>query len=184
MLSPGQWWKEIPKGPTAEAALQHRRYRQAMREGAKGSQERQKDLLARCKEDLLFYVNTFVWTYDPRTIRGKIIGAVPFQTYPYQDEAFLEILSAIEEGEDLVIEKSRDMGASWMTLVVMEWLWHFHAGTSFLILSRKKDMVEKTGDPDSLFWKIDMLHRFLPRGCVRGLNGWSCTSATGTWGRR
>jgi hypothetical protein len=45
----------------------------------------------------------------------------------------------------------------------MEWMWHFRPHHTFLMVSRKEDLVDKAGDPDSLFWKIDFLHRHLPK---------------------
>ena len=113
-----------------------------------------------CGEDLLFYVNTFCWTYDPRS-RVKV---APFITYAeFQDEAMLNIAECIEVGEDFAMPKSRDMGASWMGLTVFEWFWHFRRDLSFLLVSRNEDYVDKRGNPKALFWKIDFLHEHQPR---------------------
>lgn len=119
-----------------------------------------------CAEDLLFYVNTFCWTYDPRTD----VRVTPFITYTdFQDEAMLTIASCIRDGHDFAMPKSRDMGASWMGLTVFEWCWHFERDLSFLLVSRNEDYVDKRGNPKALFWKIDFLHEhqphwLLPRG--------------------
>lgn len=111
-----------------------------------------------CAEDLLFYVNVFGWTYDPRSER-KVL---PFITYGFQDEAMLEIKECVGRGQDFAMPKSRDMGASWMGLTVFEWFWHFVPDTSFLLISRNEDYVDKRGNPKSLFWKIDFLHENQP----------------------
>jgi len=123
-----------------------------------GGPASQEELWIACKRDLLFYVNTMCWTYDPR----KSNGVLPFITYQFQDDSMSEIRDCIREGRDLVIKKSRDMGASWMLLTVFEWLWHFHDGQSFLLVSRNEDYVDKTGNPKALFWKIDFIHKHLP----------------------
>lgn len=68
-----------------------------------------------CAEDLLFYVNAFCWTYDPRLQIGK----VPFITYDFQDDAIRKISECIIKGQDFAMPKSRDMGASWMGLTVI-----------------------------------------------------------------
>ncbi len=115
------------------------------------------ELYIMCSRDMLFYVNAFCWTYDPRV--GD--GTLPFMTYDFQNEALLEIDSAIGD-HDLVIKKSRDMGASWMLLTVFEWRWHFRSNQSFLLVSRNEDYVDKPGNPKSLFWKIDFIHKYLP----------------------
>src|SRR5207247_1504773 len=51
---------------------------------------------------------------------------------------------------------------SWMCLIVMEWLWHFHPWKKFLAISRNAEAVD-ADDPDSLFWKIDFMHRYQPK---------------------
>jgi hypothetical protein len=191
MLSPGELWKRVPK--TRDANL---KFRRGLICGVIGKPAEQAALRKICAQDILFYVNTFAWTFDPRT-KDK---SLPFMTYSFQDRALLEILECIELGRDLVIEKSRDMGASWMSLTVMEWLWHFHPGHSFLMVSRKEDLVDAPGDPDSLFWKVDFIHRHLPtwlrpRTDRRKLHfgnldngstidGESTTAAAGVGGRR
>ncbi|MFH1741371.1 MAG: hypothetical protein ABIH23_20395 [bacterium] len=114
-----------------------------------------------CAEDLLFYINTFCWTYDPRA-RTKIT-VTPFITYAeFQDDAIMNIADCVDSGEDFVMPKSRDMGASWMGLTVFEWFWHFRSNLSFLLISRNEDYVDKSGNPKALFWKIDFLHEHQP----------------------
>jgi len=112
-----------------------------------------------CKEDLLFYVSAFVWTFDPRAK----VKVVPFIPYDFQDEAMLTMVECIEIGQDVAVPKSRDMGASWMGLTVFEWMWHFQSDLVFLIVSRNEDYVDKRGNPKALFWKIDFIHKHLPQ---------------------
>ena len=117
-----------------------------------------KGIVEACRQDFLFYVNAFVWQFNPRK-SGKEVG--PFVTWPFQEDASRAIISAINEQHDLVIEKSREMGASWLCLLAFEWMWHFHPWKKFLAISRNADAVEDD-DPDSLFWKIDFIHRYQP----------------------
>lgn len=160
----GMFYANVPKGLVENAV-----YRREVLEWGEGDAGARRALWEGCRRDLLFYVNTFVWTYDPRLgVGGKV---VPFVTFGFQDEAMRVMLSCIEGRRDLVIEKSRDMGASWMSLLVMEWLWHFHEGYSFLMVSRKEELVDVLDDMDSLFGKIDFVHRHLP-GWLMPL-GWS-----------
>lgn len=113
-----------------------------------------------CSEDALFYINTFCWTYDPR---DSVIPKKPFITYSeFQDGAIDVFLDAIENRYDVAWPKSRTMGASWMGLTVIEWMWHFFDDLSFLLISRNEDYVDKKGNPKSLFWKIDFLHTMQP----------------------
>ena len=65
------------------------------------------------------------------------------------------------KGHDVIIEKSRDMGASWICLTLFAWRWHFRRLQSFLMVSRKEGLVDGSGD--SLFSHIDFIHKGLPK---------------------
>jgi len=112
-----------------------------------------------CRQDMLFYVNTFVWQFNPRSQAGLEVG--PFTTWEFQDHALLEMDQCIDLDEDLCIEKSREMGASWMMIILFEYRWHFRPWQKFLLISRNEKAVDDE-DPDSLFWKIDFIHSHLP----------------------
>lgn len=129
-----------------------------------------------CSRDILFWVNAFGWTYDPRNrgsakSRGlrKLPKTIPFITWPYQDDALLELQWCVENGVDGMIEKSRDMGASWIFLTLFDWYFLFQEMDTFLMVSRKEDLVDKNDDPDSLFWKIDYLHKCMPKWMLPGI---------------
>lgn len=134
-------------------------FRRSLLSCASRSREAASDLWVACSRDLMFYVNAFCWTYDPRQKNGSI----PFLTYPFQDDLMLDLVDRIENGGDVLVSKSRDMGASWCILTVFEWLWHFRSDLSFLLVSRNEDYVDKPGNPKSLFWKIDFLHKNQPK---------------------
>jgi hypothetical protein len=177
-------------------------YREWLKDEANKSKLLQRAIWQECAQNVLFYVNTFVWTFDPRRshLYEPPSKTVPFVTWPYQDEALLVMGDQIDKGEDLVIEKSRDMGASWLSLVLMEHRWHFHRGNTFLMISRKEHLVDKPGNPDALFWKIDFLHQYLPKWLLpkmertklhfgnldlnSTIDGDSTTDASGVGGRR
>jgi hypothetical protein len=76
----------------------------------------------------------------------------------------LDLQRAVREGSDRVIEKSRDMGASWMVLLVFhhEWL-DPRGGGDFLVGSRVEDYVDRKGDMRTLFEKLRYAHYKLPK---------------------
>lgn len=115
-----------------------------------------RDIWRMCARDLLFYCNCMAYVFEPRTARIH-----PFITYEFQDEAFTEIITAMGD-HDLVISKSRDMGATWMCCTAVEWKWHFHDMNTFLLVSRKEALIDATNDPKSMFYKIDFIHKYLP----------------------
>jgi len=125
---------------------------------AKNDRQYGQALWKMCAEDPLFFINTFVYTYDPRKSTCPV---VPFITYPFQDIAILELINAIGD-HDLLAEKSRDMGATWCFLYGITWFFLFKNMQTFLAVSRKEDLVDKTQDPDCLFWKIDFMIENLP----------------------
>lgn len=143
----------VPKGFYANLV-----FRKSMIRLGSSRPEYAENLWRMCSRDILFYINTFAWTHDPR----PEVKELPFITYEFQDDVILEIKRCIEEGEDLPIEKSRDMGATWMILMVYEWMWHFKGFNNFLIVSRNKDLVDKTNSPATLFWKIDNILNHQP----------------------
>jgi hypothetical protein len=151
MLSPGTAHKMVPRDP--EPNLRFR----AKLLAAPASLH--PELAGQCRNDILFWINIFGYQYDPRRAKGKV---GPFCTWPFQDDAALAVLGAVEDQADLLIEKSRDMGASWLCLYVMAWLWLFHPMNKFLLVSRDEAAVDKPGDPDSLFWKLDFVLKHLP----------------------
>lgn len=165
MLSPGQWHKQVPKDPLANLAYRSRLVR-AIRDGGRVARAAIRHM---CATDILFYVNSFVWQYNPNLKDRSASKIGPFILYDFQEEAIVRqgppgkegILWCIEHGEDFVVEKSREMGATWIFLIVMDWLCRFDKNHKSLVMSRDSDAVEKN-EPDSLFWKIDFMHRYLP----------------------
>lgn len=121
-------------------------------------------LIARCRLNPCYFINNFVWTYNPRVPGGR----VPFNLYPFQEDEVVPVLREIidasfnEKKEDLLIDKSRDMGVSWLILAVFLWYWLFASNANFLLGSRKQDYVDTLGDISTLFPKIRFMIKWLP----------------------
>jgi len=128
----------------------------------------QRYLMQRCKDDLLFFINAFVWQFNPNSIGEASQEIGPFITWDFQDEACRAVLECLAERRDLVIEKSREMGASWLCLLIMLWFFLFHPWKKFLCISRNEDAVDTPGDSDCLFWKLDFVIERLPDWMVAG----------------
>ncbi len=105
-----------------------------------------------CAKDPLFWMATFIWTYDP--LRHPDHPDRPFIPFEVQVGAFAEIFDAIGD-HDLLMMKSRDMGASWMTILAFLWRWQYMDNQSFLLGSAKEEMVDKSGSKKTLFCKMD-----------------------------
>jgi hypothetical protein len=137
---------------------------------ARKDKPRQKALLDYCKKDIIFWINAFVWQFNPNSIGTASEEVGPFITWDYQDPLLRELLACIDPAtkHDTVIEKSREMGASWLCLLVIVWMYLFHPMKKFLFISRDADSVDKPDDTDSLFWKIEYVIAKLPSWMRRG----------------
>jgi len=111
----------------------------------------------RSADAYLWWLNAVAWTFDPRKIKTGESPHLPFITWEFQDNAARQLWDAVNTGYDRLIDKSRDMGASWLCLTVLLWFWQFHGDMTFLVASRKEEYVDSAGNPDCLFWKLDYL---------------------------
>lgn len=136
------------------------KWRKNMLDLAANNSQMQRDLMAQCADDPLFFFNAFLWTFNPR----KTPAHLCFLTWGYQDTFIYDVICAIlgVTPHDLHVDKSRDMGASWMILGIYLWLWLFHPDMMLLLVSRNEDLVDKAGNPDTLMWKIDYMFGWLP----------------------
>jgi len=98
-------------------------------------------------------------TYDPRRSKNKW---VPFILFEKQVE-FIEFLKELDEDQESgLVEKSRDMGATWVACAYSAWCYLFKPNDATGWGSRKEMLVDKLGDPDSIFEKIRLILRRLP----------------------
>jgi len=108
---------------------------------------------------VLFFINQFCWTYDPRPEANP--NHLPFITWDYQDEYIMRLEANYQANRDLLTEKSRDMGVSWMVLTWIVWHWLFDDAFNALIGSRKEWLVDNF-EMDSLFGKVAYILDWLP----------------------
>ena len=106
------------------------------------------------------FTNRFLFTFDPKREPYKL----PFVLFDYQEELVEQLVWAIENGEDLFIEKCREMGVTYVSLAVFFWFWRHIPGSNFLLGSRKEQYVDNRGDSaegevknkeESLFGKLE-----------------------------
>jgi hypothetical protein len=110
----------------------------------------------KCKEDIVWWVDTFLWLFEPRARRK-----LEWITWDYQEKA-LRTIKRWFGVKDVGCEKSRDMGATWMFLAALRHEDQFGEDTSWMIMSRNATLVDVKGDPDTLFWKLDFLRENQP----------------------
>ena len=106
------------------------------------------------------FIDDWLWTYDPRRTDGP--ANMPFILWPRQREYIAWLQERLETKTGGLVEKSRDMGVTYLNLAFTLWLWLFHPGSKVSFGSRKEALVDRIGDPDSIFEKARMMLRLLP----------------------
>lgn len=109
-------------------------------------------------------------TLDPRNVKRGLPAAIPLVPFPRQREWLQWLLDRWKGGESALTEKSRDMGCSVNAMALFGTLGIFYDNFVGGVGSRKEDLVDRVGDPDTLFYKLRMFLANLPHE-FRG--GWS-----------
>lgn len=125
-----------------------------------------------CKQDTHYWYKWWAWTVDPRV--SGFGWALPFIPYDFQKEA-IDILEnhIFVKQSDLLFEKSRDMGFSWILMSVIYKHWQFQeGGFHVLVGSMTIDDTDVVGNPSTLFEKIRLLSALQPKGLLpKGFKG-------------
>lgn len=110
------------------------------------------------------FIEHWLSTYDPRHAgqAGKLT-TMPFVLFPRQRELVEFIHQCIRTENNGLVEKCRDMGATWISCAASVHLWLFMPEAAIGWGSRKQDLVDNLGILDSVLEKIRVLIRNLPR---------------------
>lgn len=142
--------------------------RENMRVRAKLLQECDKDpimqacVMRKCKDDPVYFFEHFVWTMKNDTFfSADLPRNIPFVPFEYQKELIWKIWEDITTGKNLFIEKSRQMGITWLLMGIYLYGFIFHRHR-YLIVSQKEEYVDKAGDMRSCFEKLRFFCRMLP----------------------
>ena len=83
----------------------------------------------KCQESAAYFIFKYGW------LRHTSRGAIPWdKPYPYQ-QTLVELL---QQGENVVVNKSRQIGVSWTAMAYAIWLTIFHPDVVVLVLSAKQ----------------------------------------------
>jgi hypothetical protein len=147
---------------------ENREYREKLLRKAQNDPVLQRDLLAACKESVLFFINSFCYTLWEIEVSNETHGYVPARTalHPFivferQEEWVNWATERFAKGEDGLTDKSRDMGASWLHTMFIDHIWLFRPNTQLREMSRVEDLVDSPISK-SLFFKHDLLHAYYP----------------------
>lgn len=154
--------------------VENRRYRAQLLKWCV-TDERRERVLERCRQDILFYIDSLVWQFNPKKVSA--LRVQPFVAWDYQRAMLTDrpettgkrgVFWCMENERSVVVEKSRELGLSWLFLIVQDWMGLFTNYSQTLNVSRSADAVD-CKSPDSLFWKIRFMHKHLPRWLTKGV---------------
>jgi phage terminase large subunit len=104
-------------------------------------------------------------TFDPRNGKGArkhLPRKMPMLLFKRQRDLFDCLLACTNQSEAGLIEKARDMGATWVCCFFSIWQWVFQPGSAVGWGSRKEELVDHRGDPKCIFEKLRMGIEHLP----------------------
>lgn len=111
----------------------------------------------------LQFASHWAMTWDQRNAGTSSPVLMPFTPFKRQRDLLNFIYACLRGGESGLIEKCRDMGATWCCAIASAHLWCFWPGASIGWGSQEANLVDKLGDPDSILEKIRIVLRHLPR---------------------
>lgn len=101
--------------------------------------------------------------HEPRNIERKLPAKIPFVLMPKQIEFAKYIVRKWQSQEPGLVEKSRDVGATWVAITLSCTLCLFHEGMSIGFGSRKTEYVDKIGTLKPILPKGRIFMENVPR---------------------
>lgn len=117
-------------------------------------QDFREDILRMCAADPAYALILFGAVHEPRT-RGGRGGVHPFVPFGWQVELIRWFEYHMnEELSDGFISKARGLGATWVFCWLSVHGWLFNYPFDPMLVSRNAELVDKTSDKKSMFWRI------------------------------
>lgn len=108
------------------------------------------------------FIEHWCMTYDPRNAGTDLPTTMPFIMFERQHDLIDFLLACLNGDEHGLIEKTRDMGATWVCCAFSVWLWLYWDGTAIGWGSLKAADVDELGVASSVFEKMRIIIRNLP----------------------
>ena len=114
------------------------------------------------KNNIPDFIRDWGMTIDPRVAAGGRNPFMPFVLFPKQIELAHWILDHWRRGKPGVVVKSRDVGASWVSMAVACSLCLFYDKMMIGVGSALEIKLDRSGDPDTLFYKGRQFVQHIP----------------------
>lgn len=154
--SPDKFWKTIPR-----ELKENIQFRMKLHSYLAEDVEAQKCYMGLCLVKPQIAFDTALFTYDPRQPMG--LKNRPFILRPKQSIMVDALKDAIENQHNLIVDKSREEGATEVICKMFALYWWLKPQVYFLVGSRKEDLVDRSveykdgrliGPHQTLFHKI------------------------------
>lgn len=115
------------------------------------------------KDNPADFINDWGCTFDPRNPERGLPSLVPFRLMPKQEEWIHWCLDHWKNQKPGLVEKTRTVGMSWLSMALSCTLCLFNPGMVIGFGSRKQEYVDVNGDLKALFPKARLFLRYLPK---------------------
>lgn len=126
------------------------------------------------RDHIADFINDWGCTVDPKRADEGRPALLPFILYPRQREFIEWIIWLWKTKQPGAAPKSREVGLSWLAIATSCSLCLFHRDLVIGFGSRILELVDKLGNPNSLFWKAREFMSLLPSEFT---NGWTRADA-------
>jgi hypothetical protein len=147
-----------------------------------------KAIWRKCENDPVYWFNTFVWTQNPKDVGSHIEGVapdvlltpelvktlpdkievrtgfveVPMILFPRQQEFIRTLDLHVEFNRPLLLEKTREQGASVLMANYCGWRWTFKDNANIKVGSMKEELVDGDSFADQILPKLDFALEKMP----------------------
>lgn len=149
-----QLWESLPPPAAILAELQRRNTELNVGSWAAENE--------RCSQDIFHWFDNWAWTYDPRLVGTPSGAFIRLKLWPKQRDCVKWLSERIAGSEEGLLEKSRDVGATYLCAGVALYHWRYSPGFKATFGSRTVDLVDEKDNPDSIFSKIRIMLERLP----------------------
>jgi hypothetical protein len=122
------------------------------------------------------FIADWGYTVDPRLISEGRNPVMAFTLFPKQREMIRWMFQCWLDSKPGVVVKSRDVGASWVAMALLCALCIFRSGFAAGVGSALEIKIDRTGDPDTLFYKIRSFLEYLPAEFNGGFDLAQCSA--------
>lgn len=124
--------------------------------GLEHAQER-----ARCLADPVHWIENHVWLIDPKLHPEEQKPFKIGRLWPRQRVYVRWLVEGYEHARNRTVVKSREVGASWLAMALLRWMFWRYENFSALVFSAREDKVDDR-TPSSLLGKVRFIEEHLP----------------------